>query len=200
MPPAFFLMCLLSPMPFGGHFHCCSPLVVGGGVSAHGLLLSGRGSRGGCWSGQHWGEGKPAKQKTSPKAKRITTAQLVKQLSSVAALLPQLSQQLTRASSLLFRPSFEEAGVAIRASCEGAPRTLSRAVSYAAFSSYPRANGRSCSSRSGDFYLQVLQSAFKRLNLSTPVPSSLEEMARNIPMCRYLWSSQCGPWRMSPTA
>ena len=135
MPPAFFLMCLLSPMPFPWRRPLSLLLAFGcrrWGLSAWPSTQRPSPEEGAGVDSIGGKPSQPVKHKTSPNTKRITTAQLAKQLSSVAALLPQLSQQLTRASSLLFRLLFEEAGVARRASSEGAPRTLSRAVSYAA--------------------------------------------------------------------
>ena len=40
--------------------------------------------------------------------------------------------------------------------------------------------------RSGDFFLQVMQTAFRRLNPSAPCPSSLEDLSGQVSMCHYL--------------
>ena len=41
-------------------------------------------------------------------------------------------------------------------------------------------------SRSGDFFLQVMQAAFKRLNPSAPCPASLGDLSGQVSMCHYL--------------
>ena len=41
-------------------------------------------------------------------------------------------------------------------------------------------------SRSGDFFLQVMQAAFKRLNPSAPCPASLNDLSGQVSICHYL--------------
>ena len=42
--------------------------------------------------------------------------------------------------------------------------------------------------RSGDFFLQVMQAAFKRLNPSAPCPGTLEDLSGQVSICHYLES------------